>query len=161
MLKTNLKTISSIFAIVVVLALSSCSDKIVFEKEISMNNALWNMNNKATFSVPLQDTLNAYNIFLSFENNDDYKYSNIYLFCNIEFPNGQIITDTVEYYIADYHGKWTGEGVSTYKNIAPYKANVRFPFAGTYTFSFEQAMRCGDDGNLEGISAIGLIIKQK
>nr|BFF39475.1 hypothetical protein BACY1_12800 [Tenacibaculum mesophilum] len=71
----------------------------------------------------------------------------------MNFPDGQIIIDTLEYDMADVTGKFLGQGFTDIKeNKLFYKENITFPRKGEYTFKVRQAMR--KNGKLEGIEEL-------
>ncbi len=89
----------------------------------------------------------------------------MFLIVNIDFPNNNVVVDTLEYEMADIEGNFLGYGFTDLKeNILEYKTNVVFPTKGTYTFSIQHAMRKSGDVNgidlLEGVTDIGLRIEK-
>jgi len=118
---------------------------------------VWNKNNIANFTVNVNDTSSLYDVVLTVTNNDSYAYANLYMFTHIVFPDKKFTRDTIEFYVANNLGEWTGSGVKNYTNTYKFKSNIRFPKVGEYTFSFEQAMRCSDTVcNLQGVEQLGL-----
>jgi len=81
----------------------------------------------------------------------------------MEFPNNQVIVDTLEYEMATTEGKWLGEGATIKDSKLWYKEGVTFPTKGTYTFRIEQADRSlgKEKGveNLQGITEVGFQIE--
>lgn len=156
------KQISSIVALCIVLLCGACTSKPIFDSELDIKDAEWNLHNRASFSVNITDTLYSHDIYVSIENSDEYYYSNLYLFTQILMPNKKVIIDTLELILADDRGEFTGKrSVNGYKNVFPFKQNIRFPATGNYVFKFEQAMRCDESGNLVGISNVGMQIIKK
>lgn len=149
-------------AIIISLIALSCSKTPKFEKHTSFENSTWHKDNIATFKLDASVSVKAHDIYIQIENNDDYRWSNLFLFTEIAFPDGQILKDTVECIIADKRGDWIGKGTTSFTSTFPYKANVKFPSTGTYRFSIQQAMRCNNSNNqIKGISSVGLIIHEK
>jgi len=140
----------------------ACQNKIIYESEKSLNKKGWKISDPAEFSVTIEDTLSSHNLFVEICNNEDYRFSNIFLFTKINFPNGVILNDTVEFIMADEAGKWEGRNSSgIYKNKFFFRQNIRFPIPGKYLFKFEQAMRVGSDEILHDIESIKFIIEKK
>lgn len=160
-LHTFLKTSKSIFTILLVgLFLTSCDSNKMFEQYIEVENGVWKKENLAKFTVNVTDTTNAHNLYINVRNQGDYQYSNLYLFVTIQGPDGGTSTDTVNCVLADKRGKWLGKGVGNLWDLRlPYIGGFKFAQAGTYTFTYEQAMRV--ENGLEGITDLGLRIERK
>ncbi len=139
------------------LMLASCRKKTEFEEFVAIPDA-WNNRNLVHFNVNITDTVAPQNVYISVRHSGKYEFSNLYLFVTAESPNGNIKRDTVEVMLADEHGKWKGKGAaSVFTLYYPYKDNIRFPIAGIYSFTVEQAMWIRD---LKNISNIGLMIEK-
>lgn len=142
----------------------SCDNKAVFDEYKSFSNA-WNKNNIVTFNVNPNDSINPYNLFLNIRNTNAYKYNNLYLIVEMNFPNGKVVTDTLEYKMAHKNGALMGEGISTVKtNKLWYKEAVKFVENGDYTVKIQHAMRKNGEVNgvvnLEGITDVGFRIEK-
>ena len=145
------------------LVIFSCDSNRVFDEYQSLPNQ-WNKDSIITFNVTPPDSINAYNVFLNLRNSNDYKYSNLFLIVATKFPNGKVITDTLEYKMAKQNGEFLGTGFSDLKeNKFWFKENVVFQESGEYKFSIQHAMRennkVGGIINLEGITDVGLRIE--
>jgi len=139
------------------LILASCRKKTEFEEFVAIPDA-WNNSKLVHFNVNITDTVTPQNVYISVRHSGKYEFSNLYLFVTAESPNGNIKRDTVEMVMADEHGKWQGKGAaSVFTLYYPYRTNIRFPVAGIYTFTIEQAMWIRD---LKNISNIGLMIEK-
>ena len=141
----------------------SCESNTVFTESKAMDG-YWGQE-VVEFSLPQLDSLKNYNLFVNIRNTNEYKYNNIFLIVSINFPHGKIVTDTLEYRMANPDGTWMGQGIGDMKeNKLWYKENVRFFEKGTYNITVEQAMR--DNGEvegvkkLEGITDVGVTIEE-
>ena len=148
-----------------VFVITSCDSSRVFDEYVTLPKNSWNKSNVITFTFPVKDSINKKNLFINLRNNKDYDYSNLFLITQINFPDGQIIVDTLEYDMADVTGKLLGKGFSSIKeNKLFYKENIIFPNTGEYTFKVRQAMRKNDEiegiEELEGISQVGFRIEK-
>jgi gliding motility-associated lipoprotein GldH len=122
--------------------LSSCDPHRVFEKNIELPDYTWDIKNKPTFEVKVEDTVALHNFYVNIRHASHYPYANLYLFVQIQFPNGKKSKDTLECIFADPTGKWKGEGMGDiWDNSILWKSNVKFPLKGNYIFEYEQAMR--------------------
>lgn len=139
----------------------ACNTKQVYYEQESIPRAVWSKNNRIQFSYTVPDTSTLYSLEVDIENTNEYMYSNVFLFSTITFPDSLTVRDTLECIIADYQGEWTGKGLWNYTNTFGFKQKIRFPIPGTYTFSFEQAMRCANkECELVGITNVGLRINK-
>lgn len=150
-------------AILLVIFLWSCDSDRVYDKYESLPEG-WKRDKVVTFDLPEIDSIPEYNLYINVRNNNDYSFSNIFLIANIQFPQGKVITDTLEYQMAYPGGEWLGTGFGDVKeNKLWYKEGVKFNEPGQYKISIQHAMRKSgtEKGieNLEGITQVGLRIE--
>ncbi|MCT4700158.1 MULTISPECIES: gliding motility lipoprotein GldH [Tenacibaculum] len=148
-----------------VFIITSCDAKRVFDEYITLPKNSWNKSNTVAFTFPVKDSINKRNLFINLRNNKDYEYSNLFLIAQINFPDGQVIIDTLEYDMTDVTGEFLGKGLSSIKeNKLFYKENIIFPRTGEYTFKINQAMRKNGEiagiEELKGISEVGFRIEK-
>ena len=128
------------------LLLASCGENIQYSEYETLPQG-WSANKPIAFRYQATDTLQKHNLFIT----------------KMEFPNNQVVVDTLEYEMATTEGKWLGEGASIKDSKLWYKEGVIFPTKGTYTFSIEQADRSlgKEKGveNLQGITEVGFQIE--
>lgn len=147
-----MKSKIGIFFLVAML-LASCDSNSEFDNYITLPKSAWNKKNTIQFTFPINDSIGKKNLFINLRNNKDYAYSNLFLITQMDFPDGQIIIDTLEYDMADVTGKFLGQGFTDIKeNKLFYKENITFPRKGEYTFKVRQAMR--KNGEIEGIEEL-------
>ena len=139
------------------LIITGCKFHSIFEKSADIPQSRWSKNLKINFEVPVTDTLNGYNILISLRNNNEYPYSNCYLYVNTISPKGINIHDTVEFTLADDNGKWLGHGFGGVWSTEFYKKNIRFPVKGVYKIEVVHAMR---DEPLNGIMDVSMRIEK-
>jgi len=150
--------------IILALAITSCDSSQVFDeyKEISSN---WHKNDMAKFNIVLPDTTKHYNLFVNIRNTSDFKYNNLFLVVEMNFPNGKTTKDTLEYIMAKPSGEFLGSGFSDVKeNKLFYKEDFVFEENGDYKVNIQHAMR--ENGsikgveNLKGITDVGFRIEK-
>ena len=80
----------------------------------------------------------------------------MYLYAEIDFPNGKSRADTFQLFITDKKGHWNGEksGLLVNFQYSLYR-KIKFPIKGKYHFKLNQAMR---DTVLENILSLGFKI---
>ena len=165
MLKTIIKSNLIIVGFVLSILFVSCDKKRVFDEYVSLPDKKWDKNNELQFAFLVEDILSRSNLFINIRNNKDYAYSNLFVITQLDFPDGNIVIDTLEYDMADATGKFLGRGFSDIKESKLfYKENILFPTEGNYTFKIRQAMRKNGevDGieSLEGVTDIGFRVEK-
>ena len=137
--------------------LFSCSDEnIIFNDYVDVENTQLSFKDTIIFQTSISDTINPHNIFLQLRTSTDYKWSNMFVFSEIYFPNNKTRTDTFEVFLMDKNGNWNGNksGIVANLNYSLYK-NIKFPIKGDYEFKLIQAMR---DTVLKEVISVGLKI---
>ena len=135
----------------------SCSDEnIIFNDYVDVENTQLSFKDTIVFQTSILDTINPHNIFLQLRTSTDYKWSNMFIFSEIYFPNNKIRADTFEVFLMDKNGNWNGKksGIVANFNHSLYK-NIKFPIKGDYKFKLIQAMR---DTILNEVISVGLKI---
>jgi gliding motility-associated lipoprotein GldH len=148
-----------LFAFVLLSFLSvSCGKAPLFDNNIAIKESVWKANENALFEVVVNDTTKIYKFYLNVRHTQAYRYSNLYVFLNTRFPNGNITRDTLECLLATPEGKWLGKGFGELKdNQILLNSALRFPLKGKYIFELEQGMRVKE---LKDISDIGIRIER-
>ncbi len=122
--------------------LSSCNSDVVYSKYQKFDENEWYAKDKVVFDLDITDTVTLNDISLMVRHADAYPFSNLFLFVTTKYPDGKILSDTMEVVLADSKGKWQGSGAGDIFDFkVPIKKNVRFPLSGKYQFIFEQGMR--------------------
>jgi len=148
-----------IYIIGLFLLLVSCDQNRVFESYKTLDQSGWHKDSLLVFPVEVKLTGPSHNLYINLRNSGDYQFSNIWLFINIKSPDGKVLTDTVEFQLADPSGKWQGNGIGDlFDNQFDYKEGVFFPTPGIYEFTIQQGMR---SENLKGIQDVGLRIEKR
>lgn len=140
---TRTNKLTTVFiAILTGVLFMSCNKNVVFTKYHTFEDNDWYSKDKAVFDVEITDVNTLNNISLMVRHADSYPYSNIFLFVQTTYPDGKITNDTMEVVLSNTKGEWLGSGAGDIFDLkVPIKKNVRFPLAGKYKFSFQQAMR--------------------
>lgn len=140
-----------------IILFSSCDRHVLIDKSMAING-VWPKDKPGIFKVEVTDTSKLYNFYLNIRHNNDYRFSNLYVFLQTDFPNKNISRDTLEIILANKEGKWLGKGWGNIKeDIILLKKNLRFPLKGNYKFVLWQGMR---KDTLKGIEDIGIRIQQ-
>lgn len=133
----------------------SCTNSSIYDGFITHPQKGWHQDSVIAFEVDIKDTNTRYEITLTLRNNNNYPYSNLFLFRQIQTKAGVEFYDTAQYLLADKYGKWLGKGVGALKTSEYLYKNqaLRFAKMGTYTFTLQHGMR---DEWLTGIEDVGL-----
>lgn len=138
------------------LAFSSCKNDLFYEEIVPVNEEAWNIGDSIVCEFEITDTLQYFTIYMDIRNTIDFETQNLYVFMDSEDPKGVKNRDTLEFLLADVHGKWKGHGNGRYRDYQYiFYPKVRFPYAGKYKFVFQQAMR---EENVKGIANFGMTI---
>lgn len=138
--------------------LSSCDSNVLYTDAQVMAEENWELLNTPVFNIPVNDTVNSFRVFFTIRTGSAYPFRNIFLFVSTTAPDGNTLTDTLQYYLADEKGQWYGKGVGDVHELdLPFKSNVYFPVKGTYRFKVQHGMRVED---LKGVYDFGLRIEE-
>lgn len=153
-----------VLAFISFLVVTACDSNRVYDTYKSVPN-VWHKDSVVQFNFKAPDSVTPYNLFVNLRNNNDYPFNNLFLIIEMDFPNGKIVTDTLEYKMAKPNGELLGSGFSDIKeNKLWYKENVIFNESGTYKIKIQQAMR--ENGkvngivNLKGVTDVGFRIEK-
>lgn len=151
------KIFQFILIVLFVPALLACKNNLVFEQYQSIPEKSWHKDSVLVFNLPVEDTTQNNNFIINVRNDVTYSYSNLWLFIEIEQPDGKIMEDKFEIALADPSGKWLGSGFGGLKTReAMYRRNIFFPVSGEYKVRIKQGMR---EDYLKGISDLGIRIE--
>ncbi|MBN3034327.1 MAG: gliding motility lipoprotein GldH [Bacteroidales bacterium] len=140
------------------LLLPACHSGRMYEEYQHISGEIWYPDQPVSFTTEIRDTLFPHMFYINIRNTTSYRYSNLFLFIGIRYPDGKRSRDTVECILASPDGRWLGSGMGNVRNLQVLlKRDVIFPSAGTYTFTLQQAMR---DTALQGIADIGIRIER-
>lgn len=139
------------------MVLVSCDKNLVDSQSIEFENAKWPIKVAPVFDITPPDTLNSYDLFLNLRNSKEYAYSNLFLISEIKFPQGKIVTDTLEYEMATPQGEYLGSSRgSVVENKLWLKEGVRFRESGTYQLTVRHIMR--DARSVEGMAHLNGVL---
>ena len=139
-----------LIALMSIVFMVSCDDTIVKTDFKATTNGSWNKDSIVEFNFSGLDTLQKHHMFINVRNDNKYAFSNLFLIAMLEYPDGETVTDTLEYLMAQPDGTWLGKGYGSIKeNKLWYKENIVFPSSGVYTLRLSHAMR--KNGNVEGV----------
>ena len=152
------------FFIILMLGVISCDSSQVFDEYKTIENT-WHKDAVVSFNFDSTDTIKPYNLFVNIRNTSKFKYSNLFLVVDINFPNGKTLKDTLEYLMAKPSGEFLGTGFTNVKaNKLWFKEGFIFSESGDYVINIQQAMRKNGSvkgvENLEGITDVGFRVEK-
>jgi gliding motility-associated lipoprotein GldH len=153
-------------AIISCFLVTNCDSNAVFDAYKPIPNQ-WNKDTVASFNFKAPDTTKTYNLFVNLRNTNDYKFSNLFLIVELNYPNGKAVKDTLEYKMAAPNGELLGTGFSDVKEnklwFRGFDGPFKFTEDGDYTVNIQHAMRNNGDikgiVNLEGITDVGFRVE--
>lgn len=166
-MKTRRKANGLFLVIIGCFLFSSCDSNAVFDAYNSVPNQ-WHKDSLARFKFTAPDTSENYNLFVNLRNTDAYKFSNLFLIVELNYPNGKAVKDTLEYKMAAPNGELLGTGFSDLKEnklwFRGYNQPFKFNEDGEYTVNIQHAMRSNGEEkgleNLVGITDIGFRVEK-
>ena len=110
------------------LTMVSCGgEDILFEENVAISDNTWTIEDTVRLEFPIEDSTSRLDFFLNFRNTEDYRWSNLHVFVDIETPSGVGYVDTFEFPLADPSGKWYGKHTgSLVDNSMKFIRNGRF-----------------------------------
>lgn len=144
--------------LVILISFFSCQESsAIYDSKKPLNNS-WGQKKEIDFHFSGEEQGERVSMFFVLRNNNEYPFSNIYLFTELKAPQGQKIIDTLEYQVAYPDGKWIGSGMGEIKqNTFIYKENIALKDTGEYQLKVKQAMR---ENPLVGLEDISLIVEK-
>lgn len=146
--------------------ITSCDSNAVFDDYKSVPNQ-WHKDSLASFNFKAPDTTQPYNLYVNLRNTNAYKFNNLFLLVELNYPNGKTVKDTLEYKMAAPNGALLGTGFSDVKENKLWFRGFEEPFKfsedGNYVVNIQHAMRLNGEvngiENLEGITDVGFRVE--
>ena len=141
----------------IVVAAASCGRKYLYDDIHNLPKTGWSADEKERFEFEVADTNATFLFYFHVRHKLDYRFSNLYVFMETRFPNGNIARDTLECILAEPDGRWIGKGYGRLKeNLILLNPTLKFPLKGKYTLDIQHAMR---EEELKGLTDIGIRIE--
>lgn len=137
--------------VVFLLLFAACNSNLIFSEFRANSGGTWSQDDVKEFIFTQEDTISRFNLFINIRNDNQYPFSNLFVITDLNFPDGTVVRDTLEYEMALPSGEWLGKGYGSLKeNKLWYKENIVFPLKGVYTLKVAHAMR--QNGTVEGVT---------
>ena len=92
----------------------SCQQSKAFDRYTSISDR-WDKQQMISYDFIAPDTINPYNLFVNLRTTTAYKFSNLFLIVELDYPNGKVTKDTLEYLMAKPNGELLGSGFTSVK----------------------------------------------
>jgi gliding motility-associated lipoprotein GldH len=157
---------SVLWIVLFALGAFSCDQNKVFSSYTSISEA-WNKQDVISYDFIAPDTITPYNLCVNLRTTNAYKFSNLFLIVELDYPNGKVTKDTLEYLMAKPNGELLGSGSTSVKEHKLSFKGHDHPFVfseeGTYKVQIQHAMRHRGAPNgvthLEGIIDVGFSVE--
>lgn len=144
----------------------SCQQSKSFDRYTSISDR-WDKQQIISYDFIAPDTINPYNLFVNLRTTSAYKFSNLFLIVELDYPNGKVTKDTLEYLMAKPNGELLGAGFTSVKKhklwFKGHENSFVFSETGTYKIHIQQAMRHRGEPNgvahLDGVIDVGFSIE--
>ena len=149
-----------VFCVIVFASVAfSCQQNKLFDRYTSVSSG-WDRQETVSYEFAAPDSFNSYSLFVKLRTTTDYKFSNIFLVVELNYPHGKVTKDTLEYIMAKPSGELLGSGFTSVKEhklrFKGVDASFVFSEEGTYKVHIQQAMRLRE--NTKGIAILDGII---
>ena len=146
-MKSNVFTYS-----VICILLFSCESKNIHYH--SFLDSSWNSGENIKFDITTKDSTQVRTSNISIRHNTSYKYQNIIFLLHHSFKENLILTDTINFDLAEDDGRWIGVGKSNIKEITKTILTPKTYQNGLQSFSLELAMRDNASNKIEKLNNI-------
>ena len=122
-------------------AVIGCGPRPASLDAVQLNPSGWIASDTAVMTFRVEHPDHRHNLQFGLRHSEDYPFSNLFLFVELEYPNGKTMLDTLECPLGAPDGRWYGEGHGWIDLRVGYKQAVAFPLQGDYTLRVLHAMR--------------------
>lgn len=110
----------AILAVVLLLALSACNRKLVYDRYASTPISGWEKNDTLSFDIRPVSGTDTYDMWLGLRTSEAYPFTAVTLIVEQHiYPKDTIVNDTVSCQITDHHGNASGSGVNFHQYRFP------------------------------------------
>ncbi|HMO61992.1 MAG TPA: gliding motility lipoprotein GldH [Ferruginibacter sp.] len=138
---------------------TGCTPINVYEKNTTIPQYNWSNSLKPSFDFNITDTTSQYSIYVVLRHTDAYRYNNIWLNVQAQFPGDTLRSQRLELVLGNDASGWEGTGMNDIWEVRKpiTKGPAKFPRPGTYRFTLEQVMR---DNPLPHIMSVGIRVER-
>jgi gliding motility-associated lipoprotein GldH len=150
---------SLLFLIVVtILATIGCQPSPYYSNDLIIDDGSWDQADELVGTFEIVDTVSRYNLYLDLDHSTDYRYENIYLQIETQFPHKDPVTQVLPIDIANKKGQWYGKcGSKSCKLRVVLRDKTKFEALGNYQIKISQHSR---EDQLTGVNAVELLVME-
>lgn len=143
-----------LFAWTLIGFLVACSNRGSFETFVEVNSEGWGYADTLTLNFEHADPNIPVDLGFYIKSDGSFPYRNLFLFVEIESPEGQVARDTLECLLAAPDGKPLGNGIGSLRTVlVPFQQSEALPASGMYSVKLVHGMR---QPSIPGIHSVGL-----
>lgn len=136
----------------------SCTQDVLYSHFENIPNEGWHADSTLSFNITLSDSATACDVIIDIRHNRQYPYQNIWLMTDIYADSALLLTDTLEYYLANQRGEWLGNGFGRLKDMPGLWLNNTSLSTHNLQIKVRHGMRTE---RLTGVEAIGITIEKR
>ncbi len=139
----------------------SCNTTIgTFEKNITIPEHSWKSSFKPEISFEIEDTSSRYNLYVVIRHLDAYRYNNIWVNVEMQFPGDTVRSQSLDLRLATDDRGWLGSGMDDVfeHRVLITKDPQYLQRKGIYRFRLEHLMR---EDPLEYVMNIGIRVEKE
>ena len=130
-----------VYCAIAAVVLFGCGPKPDSSDAVQLDPSGWKSADTAFMNFRVVHPDHRHDLQLGLRHGEDYPFSNLFLFVELEYPNGKALLDTLEFTLGRPDGRWFGEGRRWIDHRFGYKQGVAFPLEGEYKLKVVHAMR--------------------
>jgi len=145
---------------IICIAVSSCKQLDVYEKNVSIPDYQWKYDFKPGFDFEITDTASLYTIMVVLRHTDAYRYNNIWLdITALQDKDTLFKMPHIDLLLGNDSKGWQGTGMDDIWELRKplSKTPVHFSKKGWYHFSVAQVMR---DNPLQHVMSVGIRVEK-
>lgn len=155
-MRRKISSTLSLLSLILMIALTSCGDKAIYDQTYSFDDKSWDKGDTAVFKVDIQDTLQIYDFMLTLRTTKNYLYSNLWIYVEVDAPDGTTSKVAEKLPLANPDGSWIGRVSGTLIENKIRFDSKHFPLKGEYVFKITNATQ---DESISEILDVGLRIE--
>ena len=139
----------------------SCNPTIgTFEKNITIPDHTWKSSFKPEITFEIEDTGSRYNLYLVIRHMDAYRYNNIWVNVEMQFPGDTVRSQSLDLRLATDDRGWLGSGMDDVfeHRVLITKEPQYLQRKGIYRFRLEHLMR---EDPLEYVMNVGIRVEKE
>ncbi len=137
----------------------ACSPSPYYAEEHALPDYGWTYSDSLSFAFAINDTTQAYDLFLNLTHSPEFPYSNFYVKIYTRYPEGKQLEQVVSLELAAKSGLWFGRCNRKRCSLSiPLQQNVHFNQTGRYEIALEQYSR---QDTLPGIFSVGMSLYER